>query len=225
MRPLPIRKLAAGAAVMIVLAGVAIAAVTATGRGVSPVRQVAHARRAAHPGGGANIAAAARYLGLSKAQLKSELGTGRTLAQIADGTPGSSEAGLIASIVAARRAKLAAASAKLPSRVAAQVGRPLAPPPRIRGPQLAARDYLGLSPAQLRSDRRSGKTLAQIADAIAGKSEVGLIQALVAAKRQQLAAAVTAGTLTQADEQTRLVKLAKRMRALVEHKHVARLAG
>ena len=54
--------------------------------------------------------------------------------------------------------------------------------------------------ARASSRRRSspGKTLAQIADATSGKSSAGLIDALVAAEQTELAAAVTAGTLTQA---------------------------
>ena len=45
---------------------------------------------------------------------------------------------------------------------------------------------------------QAGKTLAQVADATSGKSTAGLIDALVAAEKTELASAVTAGTITQA---------------------------
>lgn len=78
-----------------------------------------------------------------------------------------------------------------------------------RGDELAtAATYLGLSQSELQTDLQSGKTLAQIANATSGKSSSGLIDALVAARQKQLAAAVTAGTLTQAqaDQFTAMLK-------------------
>ena len=61
-------------------------------------------------------------------------------------------------------------------------------------------------------------TLAQIADATPGESQAGLIQALVTARTETLAAAVAAGTLTKAEEQARVAELTRRVTALVEHK-------
>jgi hypothetical protein len=52
----------------------------------------------------------------------------------------------------------------------------------------AASSYLGLSPAQLQAEVRSGRTLAQIAATTPGRSEAGLISAIVAAKQAKLAA-------------------------------------
>jgi len=60
----------------------------------------------------------------------------------------------------------------------------------------AAASYLGLTDAQVRSDFRSGKSLADIADA-QGKSVDGLVQAMVDAAKTKIAAAVAAGRLTQ----------------------------
>jgi polyhydroxyalkanoate synthesis regulator phasin len=60
----------------------------------------------------------------------------------------------------------------------------------------AAATYLGLTDAQLRTQLQSGKTLAQIAKD-QSKSVDGLVDALVAATKQQLDAAVSAGRLTQ----------------------------
>ena len=65
------------------------------------VLQVDRARRRARL-----ISAAADYLGLSEAELRAKLASGRTLAQIAAATPGHSRAGLIDAIVTPRRAAL-----------------------------------------------------------------------------------------------------------------------
>ncbi len=51
--------------------------------------------------------AAADYLGITAAQLRRELQSGKTLAQVADATPGKSSAGLVAALVAARKQRLA----------------------------------------------------------------------------------------------------------------------
>lgn len=61
-----------------------------------------------------------------------------------------------------------------------------------------ASSYLGISQAQLLTDIRSGKTLAQIANSTSGKSAGGLIVAMVAAQKSQLDAAVKSGRITQA---------------------------
>jgi len=62
---------------------------------------------------------------------------------------------------------------------------PVLPPEPIR--LQAAADYLGIPVGQLTGELTEGKSLAQIADAIPGKSEAGLIQALVQQRREQLA--------------------------------------
>ena len=64
----------------------------------------------------------------------------------------------------------------------------------------AAATYLGTTQAGLVTQLQAGKTLAQIADATSGKSTAGLIDALVAAEKTELDAAVTAGRITQAQE-------------------------
>lgn len=73
----------------------------------------------------------------------------------------------------------------------------------------AAATYLGVTEAELRTDLRSGKTLAQLAKD-KGKSVDGLKQALSAAAKAKLDAAVKAGRLTQ----TQADELSKR---LTEH--------
>ncbi|HEY5389939.1 MAG TPA: hypothetical protein VIJ83_05235 [Solirubrobacteraceae bacterium] len=61
-------------------------------------------------------ATAARYLGVSLAQLRSELHGGKTLAQLAAATPGKSQDGLAAALVAAKQQRSARAAARTASR-------------------------------------------------------------------------------------------------------------
>jgi hypothetical protein len=100
------QKVIAAAAVAVLLAGGAFAAVSATGQSNS--RATATARRGVHV---RELATAAAYLGLSRAQLGSALAGGKTLAQIADSSANKSEAGLIAALLAAKQRKLDSASA------------------------------------------------------------------------------------------------------------------
>ena len=62
----------------------------------------------------------------------------------------------------------------------------------------AAATYLGISQTDLQTQLRSGKTLGEIADATAGRSKAGLVDALVADAKAHLAQAVKDGMLTQA---------------------------
>jgi hypothetical protein len=99
----------------------------------------------------------------------------------------------------------AAQGAALKERIAAGevplVG--LGPGPGHHGPRGlimefdAAADYLGLTPAALRTRLENGDTMAEIAKA-EGKSVDGLVDALVAAAKTDLDAAVKAGRLTAA---------------------------
>ena len=78
----------------------------------------------------------------------------------------------------------------------------------------AAASYLGLTDAQLDSQLESGKSLAQVAKD-RGKSVDGLVQALVDSATKKLDAAVAAGRLTKAQEQSILSGLKDRMTAFV----------
>jgi hypothetical protein len=209
------QKLLIGVAVVAVLAGVTTAVVMAA-------QPAAHHRRAG------TLATAAGYLGLSPMQLRSQLQSGKSLAQIADATSGKSEAGLIAALAAAAKERLASAAAKLPAAITAEVDRAGGPTNARAGRRLrrghsralaAAASYLGVSAAQLRSELRSGKTLAQIADATGGKSEAGLIAALVATRKATLASRVGAGKITMAQADTILPKLTARVSAQVNRVH------
>src|SRR5919197_2612104 len=196
------------------LGGTAIAAKGSSSSG-NGARAAAAARDHCH-GHGDDFAVAASYLGLTLDQLRRELESGRTLAQIANATSGKSADGLIAALVAAEKQELADAvsSGKLTQAQADAISATLQQrftdlvngtfPKgghgfgfRIAGLDAAA-TYLGLTEDQLRTQLESGKTLAQIANATNGKSADGLIAALVADAKKQIAAAVSTGTLTQA---------------------------
>ena len=60
-------------------------------------------------GPGDELAVVTSYLGLTAAELQTQLQSGKTLAQIADATSGKSKAGLIAALVAAEKTEIAAA--------------------------------------------------------------------------------------------------------------------
>ena len=201
--------------------------------------------RAAHelgPGRGPNddFAAAATYLGLSQTDLQTALQSGKTLAQVANATSGKSSSGLIDALVAAEKTELAAAvtadkltqaqadqlTANLKDRVTNMVNgvRPahgaFGGHGGFGGPGggddfAAAATYLGLSQTDLQTALQSGKTLAQVANATSGKSSSGLIDALVAAEQTELAAAVTADKLTQAQADQLTANLKDRVTNMV----------
>lgn len=86
----------------------------------------------------------------------------------------------------------------------------------------AAASYLGMSESALQSALESGKTLAQVAKA-KGKSVDGLVAAMVSAEKAELAAAVKAGRLTQAQANTIQADLNARITDLVNGKLPPRL--
>lgn len=86
------------------------------------------------------------------------------------------------------------------------------------GPGLdAAAAYLGLTDAQLDTQLRAGKTLADVAKT-KNKSSSGLVDAMVADLEQHLDAAVKAGDLTQAQERSMLENASSRITDLVNGK-------
>ena len=78
--------------------------------------------------------------------------------------------------------------------------------------------YLGLTEAALRTELRSGSTLADVAKE-KDKSVDGLVNALVAAAKKDLDAAVDAGKLTQSQADSIAEGLDERMTALVNGDH------
>lgn len=116
------QKVVALAAVALLLAGGAVAAVSATGAGDRNRARAARTSVRLHP---RDVAAAAAYLGVSADALVSELDTRKSLAQVAV-AHGKTVQGLVDAIVTARRARLAKVSAKLPQRVGTEVEKPTA---------------------------------------------------------------------------------------------------
>ena len=193
----PSKRIAAGiaAATLVIGAGAGLAqAGSGGGRGPGP--------------GGAAVAA---YLGLTAAELRTQLESGKSLADVAK-AQGKSVSGLEDVIVAEAKSHLdeavaagrltaaqeASMLAELEDHVDEMVTR-VGPGPGGRGghghgpfePGVIA-DYLGLTAAQLRTQLESGKSLADVAKA-QGKTVSGLENAIVAAATKKLHAAVAAG--------------------------------
>jgi hypothetical protein len=173
-------------------------------------------RRGHHDG----LATAASYLGTSVDSLLTQLRSGTTLAQVADATSGKSASGLVDALVAHEKQELADAvaagrltqaqadgiAATLKQRVTDAVNgvRPPCPGPRHAGGLQAASTYLGITVESLIAQLRSGKTLAQVANATSGTSASGLIDALVADATARF------GSRAPADLRRRITELVNR---------------
>jgi hypothetical protein len=94
-------------------------------------------------------------------------------------------------------------------------------PHGIHGGLDTAASYLGMTEAQLHTALESGKTLAQVAKS-KGKSVDGLVAALVADAKADLAAAVKAGRLTQAQANAIQADLKSRITEMVNNAPPAR---
>ena len=182
------------------------------------------------PGGkGSYFSAAATYIGISEDQLRAELGTDKSLADVAI-AHGKTRDGLIAALVAARQQDIGALVDQ--KGIGARPNPANGPGPRPgfgRGPGgvpgakgvagdpfAAAAAYLGTTAADLEAKLRSGQTLAQIADATAGHDRDGLIAALVNDAKAKIAAAQTAGTITAAQATELTSSLQDRITRLVD---------
>jgi uncharacterized protein (DUF2267 family) len=187
-------------------------------------------------GRGAIESAVAGYLGLTAQQLRTDLQSGETLAQITT-AQGKTVNGLEQTIEAAVKSRLdqAVAAGKITSQREQQILSQL--PARLdklvnashpgafirhrlgalrAGLISVSAAYLGLTPQSLRSELRSGKTLAQVATA-QGKTATELEQAIETAVKTRLDKAVTAGQLTGQREQQILSQLPARLDKLVNH--------
>jgi hypothetical protein len=190
------------------------------------------------PGGGGVLnadvlTAAASCLKISSVStLTSDLAGGKTLAQEATAN-GSTAAALISCLVAAQTKVYdndkaagwitADQETALVSGYTDAVtdlvnnGPPVPPGPGggQGGPLQAAASYLGVSVLDLVADLKSGKSLADIVGATSGKSVDGLVQALEAPVKTKLDATVTAGTITQAQENAILAEMTIHLTNLV----------
>jgi hypothetical protein len=176
---------------------------------------------------------AAAYLDVTPVALRRELRSGKSLAQVA-AAKGKSVDGLESALLSALRTKVEAAKAagkidasradrflqRAPRLVERLVNAiPRARAPRARGAHAgllkAASTYLNLTHRQLATELRSGKSLAQVATA-KNKSVDGLEQALLAALKQKVDAAVAAGRLDAARAQTLLERAPAHIERLVQ---------
>ena len=174
------------------------------------------------PRAGADLmAAAATYIGITPADLKTRLAAGKSLADIAVAN-GKTRDGLIAALVAAEQQSISTfvdqSGTAFPGGPGTGRG-----PGFDRGlgfgvqgdPFAVAAAFLGTTTADLRTKMESGQTLAQIATA-AGKTRDALVQALVTDATAKIEQAKTDGKLT-ADQATQLESgLAERMGRLVD---------
>jgi hypothetical protein len=160
---------------------------------------------------GSYLTAAATYIGITEAQLRTELGTDKSLADVAI-AHGKTRDGLIAALAAAQQQEIATlvdqkgigARPNPANGFGPGPGFGRGPGPNVTGDSLAAAaTYLGTTTADLETKTRAGQTLAQIANATAGKSRDGLLNALVADATAKIDAAQTAGKIT-ADQATQL---------------------
>lgn len=180
------------------------------------------------------LGAAAKYLGLSRSALASQLRSGKSLADVAK-AQGKSVDGLVSAIKDAAKTQLdkAVAAKKITADQEQQILSKLDAGindlvqgtfPKLGGgpfhqggfafgfggPFLgglkAAASYLGLSRGDLVSRLRSGKSLADVANA-QGKSVTGLESAIKDAVKTRLDQAVAAKKITSAEEQAILGKL------------------
>jgi hypothetical protein len=144
------------------------------------------------------ISAAATYIGITEDELRTELGTDKSLAEVAV-AHGKTRDGLIQALVTASQTSITTLVDQ--KGIGAQRG----PGDRgVIGDQFSvAATYLGTTVDDLRTKMQAGQTLAQIAAATSGKSRDGLVAALTTDAQAKIAAAQTAGTIT-AEQATQL---------------------
>jgi len=86
----------------------------------------------------------------------------------------------------------------------------------------AARDYLGLSAADLATSLRSGKSLGEVADTTAGKTRTGLIASLATSTNAKIDKAVTDGKVTAEQATTLKATVQSAVTTLVDRKGAAK---
>jgi DNA-binding phage protein len=171
-----------------------------------------------------NLATAAAYVGVTEAELRTELQTGKTLAEIAL-AHGKTRDGLIAAL-SAEATKQITAAVDQPGTTFTHPGGRGGPggsggpggPGGARGmgnDVVAAAAYIGTTEADLRTKLQAGQTLTQIATA-AGKTRDGLIAAMVAEGNAKIDAAVAAGTITAAQATEKKAALTAHVTAEVD---------
>ena len=187
-----------------------------------------------HRAGPGSLETAAKYIGITEAQLQTELQNGKSLADVAT-AHGKTVGGLVDALTADVQKKLDAAVkaghltqsqaddmlTELKSHLTDFVNGTMPAMPvkpffgHAAGGKLdAAAKYIGITEEQLQTELQSGKTLAEVAKAH-GKTADGLVNAMVADATKKLDAAVKAGHLTQAQASDMLAALKDQVTDLV----------
>jgi hypothetical protein len=166
-------------------------------------------------GGHGWLATAATYIGITETALRTELQSGKSLADVAVAN-GKTRDGLVAALTQAAATHIGTLVDTKNPLPAGKPGHGIGV--RVGGDHgAAAASYLGISEADLRTKLEAGQTLAQIAAATPGKSRDGLVQALTADATAKIDAAQAAGTIT-ADQATQLkANLATQIASFVDH--------
>ena len=196
---------AGGVLALAFLAGVAIAPnldLTAAAQGIGNAAGEMLGQADQNGPHGDLYAAAATYIGISEADLRTALQSGKSLADVAV-EHGKTRDGLIQALTQVDQARIA--------QVVDQKGLPAVKPGPGRGFDkgvlgdsfAAAATYLGTTEADLMTKLRAGQSLAQIGNATTGKSRDGLVQALVADANTKIDQAQANGKIT-ADQATQL---------------------
>jgi predicted transcriptional regulator len=231
----PKRLLATGSALVVLAAGTLVAGGAALAQSSGPTAKstvAAKAKLGKRHGHG--LRAAAAYLGQTPQQLRQQLRQGRSLAQIANATPGKTVEGLKAAIAGPKKARVdqvvangrltAAQGQRLKTRIDTMVDRLVnrtwtasaskPRPTRAARPFSTAAQYLGLTPQQLRQQLR-GRSLAQVAGSTQGKTVAGLKAAIASPKKARVDRAVANGRLTAAQAERLKARIDARVDRLV----------
>jgi hypothetical protein len=216
------RALVATGVALVLSGGIASAAILSNSAAAVAAQPGANAQLAAMIGGGVPgladnggrggadlMTAAATYIGIPTADLRTQLAAGKSLTEIATAN-GKTRDGLIAALVAEEQKSLGAFVDQKGMAGPGGFGGPGRPggPAFGRGfdvqgdPLTAAATFLGTTPADLRTKLQGGQTLAAIATA-SGKTRDALIQALVNDAKTAIEKAKTDGKIT-ADRATSL---------------------
>ncbi|MBA2372125.1 MAG: hypothetical protein H0V71_10835 [Chloroflexi bacterium] len=204
------------------------AATAAPARSSTQVRsQDVAARDRGHMGGHV-LTAAATYIGITEAQLRTELQGGKSLAEIAV-AHGKTRDGLIAALTQAAGQGLSRLVDEKGLGRHARPGGPVGPAGKpghgfrqAAQPFAAASAYLGIAQADLMARLRAGETLAAIANATPGKGRDGLLAALVADAHTSIDKGAAAGKIP-ADRVVELkAKVAEHTARLIDEAHKRR---
>lgn len=93
----------------------------------------------------------------------------------------------------------------------------------VLGVLAASAAYLGIERAKLRADLNNGETLAAIAESTPHHSPKGLSEAILRARQERLEAEQRAGSISDAQLETRLAELRRHIELRLEHAHVSAL--